>query len=82
MSEDLKDLEEIIAVCRKNNIKKIKLPELELEFGGPEDTDAGFPEATQKLKFPDPNINMPTDEQLLNWSTPIEPLEEEKQNGH
>ncbi len=76
MTDDLRDLEEIIDLCVKKNVKRIKLPDLELEFGG----DGGMPvaEAIKELKFPDKEMHMPTDDELLNWSTPLTQAEEPK----
>jgi hypothetical protein len=80
MTNDLKDLEDIILLCTKHGVRSLKLPELELQLGSDGPTLSTPP--MKELKFPDPDMAMPTDDDMLNWSTPLTTLEEPKQaNG-
>jgi hypothetical protein len=75
MNSELKDLEDIIELCVKKGVKRIKLPDLELELGG----DGPTLEEKKELKFLDPDMDMPQGDDMLNWSTPLEELKETKQ---
>ncbi len=66
-------LEHLIQICLVNGVKEIKYKGVEIVFGDKPQEDI----KPSKLNFPDPDINMPTDDEMLYRSTPLDMAEEE-----
>lgn len=76
MTNKIMGLEELIHLCLKNNVRQVKYKGVELLFGDVELQQMDV--KTDLPKFPDPDLNMPTDDDMLNWSTPLEELKDTK----
>lgn len=61
------DLDKILKVCSDHNVKKIKLDNLEVEFGEPR--QVAIPVFDSPLKEKIGGELKPTEDQLLYWST-------------
>jgi hypothetical protein len=72
-----------MTLCLENGISYIKWNGVEIGFH-PRLGEAALPEnlnaKPEKPNFPDPDLKMPSDEEMLNWSTPLSILEEPKSN--
>lgn len=86
--ETIDTLAELIALCRKNDIARVKWMGVELEFKErvPRETDGYHQESIASQMKPtkpginlqDPDLNMPSDKDMMEWSTPLTVLEELK----
>lgn len=69
MIKDLKELQALLKLCRKQGITEIKLHGVEIRFG----------DLPKKSTEADDDDNIPTDEpsveELMNWSIPRENLQ-------
>lgn len=71
----IEELNKLVDLCLKRRIRQLKLDQTEIYFDDTafQDAGTGVKEGPQ-----DKSLVMPSDEEMLSWSTPITAVEEPK----
>lgn len=70
---ELAHIEALIDLCIRKGIKSLNFHGIGIEIGNASTGPITPPDGNL---FPDPDVDMPSDEELLNWSTPLTVVED------
>lgn len=90
---DTRTLLSLLAICRRNNVRRFKWEGIEIEFDHIPNTEETLNTQPSELPIPltakefkatqgssDPDLEMPED--MLHWSTPLTVIEEPNKKSH